>query len=53
MRASTPAAAKKRLVSSGYSVDTLTPSGRSAADSYGEFAATASTTRTGLFVAFE
>ena len=47
------AAAKKRRVSSGYSVDTFTPWGRSAVDPYSASPATATTIRIGFDVAFE
>ena len=48
-----PRSAKKRRVSSGYSVDTRTPSGRSATDWYDESLGAATTIRTGFAVAFE
>ena len=48
-----PRSAKKRAVSCGYSVDTRRPWGRSSTFSAGESCATATTTRTGLVVAFE
>ena len=53
MSASTPCSAKNRRVSSGYSLDTRTPAGRSATDSTGESPGTATTIRTGRAVAFE
>ena len=48
-----PRSAKYRLVSSGYSVCTRTPAGRSSTAPTEESAATASTTRIGRAVAFE
>ena len=48
-----PLLAKKRRVSSGYSVDTRRPWGRSSTRSTGESPATATTTWIGLAVAFE
>ena len=51
--ASTPALVKNRLVSSGYSVCTRTPRGRSTTDATSESPATARTMRIGRAVAFE
>ena len=53
MSASTPLDAKNRRVSSGYSVDTRTPLGRSSTRFTSASAATATTTRIGLLVALE
>jgi hypothetical protein len=53
MSASTPALVKNRFVSSGYSVCTRTPFGRSSTASTGESPATATTIRIGRAVAFE
>ena len=53
MSASTPLSAKYCLVSSGYSVETRTPAGRSATDWYSESSGTATTTVIGLVVALE
>ena len=53
MSACTPCFSSTRRVSSGYSVDTLAPAGRSARRRTGESPATASTTRMGLAVSLE
>ncbi len=53
MSASTPASSRNRRVTSGYSVETRTPAGRSDTSSHGESCGTAITMRTGLAVAFE
>ncbi|CAB4821625.1 unannotated protein [freshwater metagenome] len=53
MSAEMPRSAKKRLVSSGYSLVTRTPCGRSRTEVAVESPATATTTFTGLLVAFE
>jgi hypothetical protein len=53
MSACTPAFSKARRVSSGYSMDTRAPLGRSANFLTGELCATANPTRMGLAVDFE
>ena len=53
MSACTPCFSSTRRVSSGYSVETRAPTGRSSIDRTGESLATASTTRMGLAVVFE
>jgi hypothetical protein len=53
MSACTPLDSKKRRVSSGYSVDTRTPSGRSSTRFTSASAPTATTILMGLLVAFE
>ena len=53
MSASIPRSAKKRRVSSGYSLDTRTPLGRSATLDHGASWGTATMIRTGSVVALE
>ena len=53
MSASMPCFSKNRRVSSGYSVDTLMPCGRSVTSCHGESCGTASTIRNGRPDAFE